>query len=165
ENRHGNGPQTAEDIADYILASKVDILGLEEVSDNDEDKETRSNTTILKALAIIKKKTGKTWTHRLFSGVKGGKDLDQLTGIAWNTESVNLVDEPLKINVPTNVGGASIWARHPHAVKLSLGEGKTDIVMIVVHMKANTGGTPPPKKKRELEAKTLMQQLGVVETH
>jgi hypothetical protein len=97
--------------------------------------------------------------------VAGGKDEQQLTGLAWNTDKVKQVGEALKIGVPNEVNGAAIWKRHPHAVKFSLGEGKTDLVMIAVHMKANTGGSPPPRKKRELEAKTLMQQLGNVESH
>src|SRR3954471_14687038 len=68
-NRHGDGhnvPQSPEDLADYIIASGVDILGLEECNDNDGDKVSRTNTTITKALEVIKQKTGNTWTHRLF---------------------------------------------------------------------------------------------------
>jgi hypothetical protein len=68
-NRHGEGhdvAQTPKNIADYIMASEVDILGLEEVNDNDGDMKTRTNSTITEALDVIKEKTGKTWKHLLF---------------------------------------------------------------------------------------------------
>jgi hypothetical protein len=156
-----NVAQTAEDLADYIMASEVSILGLEEITDNDSGK----NTTMGKALNIVKAKTGKKWEHQLFPKV--GKD--QCVGVAWNSDQVKMVGDVLKIGVPNKIdvseaNNVPLWNRHPHAVKFSFGAGKTDIVFIVLHMKANTGGFPSPKRKRELEARTLMQELGNVQT-
>ena len=150
-------PQEPADIADYIIASKVAILGLEEITDNGTTPNT--NKTIAAALDIVKQKTGATWRHVLFPKSSGR---DQHIGVAWNTARVSIVGNPRKIDVPTNVQNAHIWDREPFAVKFSFGNGKTDIVVIVLHMKANTGGTPSPKKKREFEARTLVAELPAV---
>jgi hypothetical protein len=148
-----NVAQSAADIADYIIASNVAVLGLEEVSDNGATPNT--NKTITDALVIVKQRTGDTWKHVLFP--KNGRD--QHIGVAWNATKATMVGNPTKIQVPTSVDNVHIWDRVPHAVKFSFGNGKTDIVVIVLHMKANTGGQPSPTRKRELEAQTLVDKL------
>jgi predicted extracellular nuclease len=160
-----NVPQRASDIAAYIKFAKVDILGLEEISDDDGSNATRTNRTITQALQILRNQTGQIWRHVLFPK-RDASDRHQLTGVLWNTGKAQLVGQPFKIPVETSIssGGASgeIWKRHPFAVKFTLGSGKTDLVLIVVHMKANTGGSPSPVRKREAEARTLVAQLAAI---
>ncbi len=148
-----NVAQNAADIADYIIASDVVILGLEEITENGTTPNT--NKTMINALAIVQQRTGQSWRHVLFP--KNGRD--QHIGVAWNSTRATMVGLPRRIDVPADVQGIHIWDRVPHAVKFSFGNGRTDIVVIVLHMKANTGGQPPPRRKRELEARALVDKL------
>lgn len=160
-----NVPQKASDIAAYIKFAKVDILGLEEISDDDGLSATRTNRTITQALQLLRNQTGQIWRHVLFPK-RNASERHQLTGVLWNSGKVQPVGQPFKIPVDTSIssGGASaeIWNRHPFAVKFTLGSGRTDLVLIVVHMKANTGGVPSPVRKREAEARTLVAQLAAI---
>ena len=153
-----NVKQQASDIADYIIDSNVDILGLEEVSLNGPNN---TNVTIAEALNLVKARTGNTWKHVLFTKPSG--DANQRIGVAWNTARAT-IGEIFKIPVPSSTPQAgSIWERHPHAVQFRfLGSGntpKTDVVIVVLHMKSNRQGNPPPKVKREHEARTLVAKL------
>lgn len=149
-----NVAQQPADLADYIIASGVVVLGLEEVSDNGTTPNT--NKSLAAALDIVRQRTGQSWRHVLFPKSSGR---DQHIGVAWNATRVSMVGSPAKIAVPATVQGAHIWDREPYAVKFSFGNGKTDIVVIVLHMKANTGGKSTPQRKRELEAQTLVAAL------
>ncbi|HEX2062613.1 MAG TPA: endonuclease/exonuclease/phosphatase family protein [Thermoanaerobaculia bacterium] len=148
-------PQNASDLATYIIASRVDVLGLEEITRNGPDD---TNRTMTAALKLVRQKTGNTWEHVLFDKPNG--DRDQRIGVAWNTARARLVGDPVKIDVPNDTQGVSeLWERHPHAVKFSFGEGKTDVVLVVLHMKSNRSSVPPPVRRRELEAGTLVAAL------
>src|SRR5262245_63865600 len=59
-------PQSPADIAKYIIASKVDILALNEISHDGESIDPPTNKTLTEALSLVKKETGKTWKHMLF---------------------------------------------------------------------------------------------------
>src|SRR5262245_53677378 len=50
--------QEPADIADYIKASKVDVLALEEIDDDDGSPGTKSNKTLTKAFELLKQQTG-----------------------------------------------------------------------------------------------------------
>lgn len=161
-SRAGSGrnvSQKAADLADYIIASNVDVLGLEEVSRNGAGE---TNITIAEALNIVKRRTGRTWKHVLFPKPSG--DANQRIGVAWNTARATMVGEIFKIPVPSSTPQAgSIWERHPHAVQFRfLGPGntpKTDVVIVVLHMKSNRSSNPAPVVKREHEARTLVATL------
>jgi hypothetical protein len=156
--------QAPEDIAKYILASKVDLLGLNEITHDVEGDDPRTNKILTEALAMVKKETGKTWKHLLFpSDDPEHKDL--LCGVAWNDDLVKLVDRPFKIPVRRPLtGGENVWRRSPHAVKFSLGDRKTDVVLVPVHMKSNAGGgITQMSKVRALEANCLIRCLGQIQ--
>lgn len=156
-----NVKQKPADIADYIIQSQVDILGLEEITRTGPGD---SNETLTAALAIVAQRTGKAWRHVLFHKRNG--DLNQRIGVAWNTGRARMVGNPLRIDVPASTPqSGSIWDRNPHAVKFRFGEGKTDVVIIVLHQKANREGNPPPATKREHEARTLVAQLDRIRDH
>ena len=150
-----NVPQKAADIADYIIKSNVDVLGLEEITRTGPGD---TNATLTRALEIIEDRTGNTWKHVLFNKRNG--DLNQRIGVAWNTERASAVGQPFRIDVPAQTPqSGTIWERNPHAMKFRFGSGKTDAVVIVLHMKSNRTSTPPPKTKREFEARTLVAEL------
>jgi predicted extracellular nuclease len=145
--------QSPEDLADYIIASGVAVLGLEEIS---EDLPGGRNATVEHALLIIRQRTGQTWSHVLFPKA----DEHQHIGVAWNTARVRMVGEPLRLPVRTKVSSESLWDRRPHAVKFSTGAGRTDFVVIVLHMKANRQERNGPNvRRRELEARELVRVL------
>lgn len=157
-----NVAQTPKDLADYIRASGVDLLALEEIADDDQPG--RRNKSIAAALADLKAQTGDEWDHLLTPKANPTAE-SQLVGVAWNKTKVKRVGEPFKVPVSSPFHGSPVWDRHPHAVKFSFGPGQTDVVLIPLHMKANTGGTPAPKVRREMEAQSLMQALAQVQQH
>ena len=154
-------PQKPSDIADYIIRSKVDVLGLEEITRTGPGD---MNETLIKAFDIVGKRTGQVWRHVLFNKRNG--DLNQRIGVAWNTEKARIVGNPFRIDVPADTpAGGTIWERNPHAVQFRFGAGKTDAVIIVLHQKSNRDSNPPPKTKRREEARTLVDQLDKIRDH
>ncbi|HKO44938.1 MAG TPA: endonuclease/exonuclease/phosphatase family protein [Pyrinomonadaceae bacterium] len=160
-----NYAQRPSDVAKFIMASGVDILGLEEITDDDGQPDTYTNQTLTSALALIKAQTGDTWQHMLFRKDHGEEGCQarhlQLTGVAWNTTKAKRVDfKRIPIDTSSIPPGLPVWKRPPVVVKFSLGEGKTDIAFIVVHMKSNKGDNTPTA--REWEARTMMDQLDFI---
>jgi predicted extracellular nuclease len=154
--------QLPSDLAKFIVASGVDILGLEEITDDDGQSSTFTNLTLNSVMTKIRQETGDTWDYMLFRKFQEGQGCKainvQLTGVAWNTKKVKRVEfKQIPIDTSSLPPGVTVWNRPPVAVKFSLGEGKTDIVFIVVHMKSNVGDDT--ETQREREAKLLMDQL------
>lgn len=160
------GPdQSIEQLARYLLENKVDVLAVEEVSFNEGTEAEPRNKSLTAALAWIKAKTGQEWKHRLFPKLPGDDPAfqnHQWTGVIWNTARVQMVGEPFKIPVRRSTANKEIWARWPHAVKFSTGQGKTDVVLIPIHMKSNRGGVGITSAQRVEEATTLLRALGEV---
>ena len=159
--------QRSSDIAKFIIASGVDILGLEEITDDDGQSNTFTNQTLNSVMTKIRQETGDTWNYMLFRKFQNGEGCKainvQLTGVAWNTRKVKRLGfKRIPIDTSSLPQGVSVWNRPPVAVKFSLGEGKTDIVLIVVHMKSNVG--TDTETIREWEARLLMKQLPFVKS-
>src|SRR5262245_18076395 len=156
--------QDPDDLARYISASKVDLLGLSEIT-HDVEGDEPLNKTLTKTLQTLGKETEKEWKHLLFpSEDKGHKD--QLCGVAWNTAVVTLVEKPFRIPIRRGPkADENLWRRHPYAVKFSFGEKKTDVVLIPIHMKSNRGGITVMSKVRAEEANTLVRALAAVQNH
>ena len=157
--------QRPSDLAKFIIASGVDILGLEEITDDDGVANTFTNQTLNSVMQRIRQTTGDTWDYMLFRRFQDGTGCKainlQLTGVAWNTKKVKRVDfKRIPIDTSSVPDGVPVWNRPPVAVKFSLGEGKTDIVFIVVHMKSNVGDDT--ETAREWEARLLMDQLSFI---
>lgn len=151
--------QDPKDIADYIAASKVDILCLEGIADDGEDKTKLLNKTLAAALAAIKEGG---WTYRLFAPREPRYSLE-LTGIAWNEKAVRAVGEPyrLKMSIPSYQERS--WQHWATAMKFSFGEGKTDVVLIPIHLRGNSFKrgklTEDAPAIRQQEAELLLKAL------
>lgn len=155
--------QKAEDLADYIIAARIEVLALEEVcptnlNDPQEyDPETDGpldNETLRSALEIVSKKTKSEWTFRLFPSTGTTRSTNQLTGIAWNTTTLTVLGESWPvINYEKNQTWT--WYRPPWATAFSTGEGMTDLIIIPIHMKAFEESAP----RRAKEAKELVEAL------
>ncbi len=164
EDRSGAGKNVAQDpadLADCIIASKVAALGVCEIVASDSGRPIHSRA-IEQTLEVMKKRTGDSWEYVLFPGRSDG---DQLTGVLWNTgvlTAETAEDKPfdpksdLPWPVPVGKGrssqGSGLWNRPPHAMKFSTGKGKTDFVMIVLHMKADYNGDFSQHRKEEADA-------------
>ena len=162
KDRRGGVAQKPEDIAKNLLASKCSILGLNEVSANDGDNANPKNKSLGEAFKLIKNQTGDEWKYVIFLR-DDPNDKDLLTGVAWTASKVKLVGQPLRLSIRRNKTWKDIWNRPPVAIKFSTGEGKTDLVVIPVHMKSNFGGAFKTGKQRAQEARTLIRALGQVQ--
>jgi endonuclease/exonuclease/phosphatase family metal-dependent hydrolase len=149
-------------LAEHIRLAGPDILALQEIYDNDENDDTRTNTRLDQVFNILNGDPGQDWDYVLFAN-KQTNDKSQLCGLAWNKKRVSKVGNGLRINVVDDNDEFFLWDRHPHAVKFSLGASKTDIVVIALHMKANTSDFAA--EQREVEAEKLVGQLDAVKAH
>jgi hypothetical protein len=155
--------QQSEDLARYLRDSGVDILALEEISDNPNTEFDPDNPILAKTLALLSQDQQHPWKYVLFP--KKDDRLTQLTGIAWNSAKVSAVDGPYRLPLNDSTrDGFSLWSRWPQAMKFRTGEGKTDFVLIPVHLKANRRDTPTdnPPRQRAQETRALVQVLDKV---
>jgi hypothetical protein len=170
EKRSGIGkkvPQKPEDIADYIKASGVQLLALEEICDDDGVSAKRTNKTLDTVVEILNEGTGADWRYILFPKRRADDD-EQHTGLMWNAKTVTAVGEPYKIEMtvpPEEPGRPFYWNRWPHAMKFSTGEGTTDLVIVPVHMKSNLGKTQETRDQRAAEVRQLTEALKAVKSH
>ncbi len=161
--------QSAEDLADYIEASGVQVLALQEIATNSflivdkiegPSEHTSENSTLQEASLLLYERTGDHWRHSLFR-----TDSSQDTGVMWNTDAVTLLSpiegHVIPIDHARSDQGKVVWARPPRAMHFSAGEGLTDFVIIPIHMKSNYGGNF--SAHRAEEARELAAALPAVE--
>jgi len=153
--------QRAESLANHILLSGVDVLALQEIYDTDDSEETRSNNQLDVTFALLNQQPNQDWRYILFPN-SGSGSTSSLAGVAWNGASITLVAEPYPI--PVGDTEPRIWFRSPHAVKFSAGAGKTDFVIIPVHMNFS-GGTQVASERRRAEAQALVDALPSIRSH
>jgi predicted extracellular nuclease len=176
ESRSGvaaNVAQSAEDLADCIADSGVDVLALAEITTLVRGEPIRSReieATIDKLNAL---RPG-PWMYVLLPGRARG---DQLTGVMWNSKALTALGEgdkpwdeqtdkpwavPVDLKARSSQGGV-LWARPPHAMKFRVGAEKTDFVLIPVHMKADYEGDFASHRREE--AALLAGALEAVRAH
>ncbi|MFI4874495.1 MAG: lamin tail domain-containing protein [Blastopirellula sp. JB062] len=155
-----NPPQLSADIAAEIAASGVDVLALQEICNNFSTHERIGNKTLDDVCAILNRRSGNQWKYELFPK-RDPYATEQLTGVAWNESRVRRVGDAMRIK-PIDLPNDDFvtWDRQPYAAKFSSGEGKTDFVVIPIHMKSNYGDSVSRMRKhRAAEAKALIEQL------
>jgi predicted extracellular nuclease len=142
--------QSAADLAAYIAAARVDILGLEEIA-RDEPRDTWTNPTLDEAFAEVGRTHGGDWRHQLFPARSGR---NQLTGIAWDATRVRAVGAPRCVVDAQRKSsqGDDLWPRPPYGQMFSAGDGLTDFVVVVVHLKSDYGGSFALKRAEEADA-------------
>jgi hypothetical protein len=143
-----------------------DVLALQEIYDNDDEGTTRTNAELDTAFAMLNEEGDADWKYELFPN-KGDNDKSQLCGVAWNAKKVNKAGDTLRIDVSDDNDSYNSWDRAPHAIKLTRGSGKTDFVIIPLHMKANTLSGPNARNvaQRGHEAELLVNQIGEIQEH
>lgn len=161
-NRFGdakNIAQKPQDLAGHIKTAGVHVLALQEIGDTD-NPGRRSQE--LDATFAILNAAGEDWTYELTPN-KNPNDTTQLTGVAWNRKRVNKVGTVFRFTIaPTPQSTFNHWDRHPSAFKFSAGPGKTDFVVVALHLKA--GSDDNNKKQRQEEMEGLQNALGAIKT-
>jgi hypothetical protein len=130
-------------------------------------KKRRRNKTLDSVVRILNGGGLSEWKYRLFPK-KDPEELYHHTGVTWNHRKVRPVGRPFKIpmNVPRS-DNPNYWNRWPHAMKFSAGRGKTDFVIIPIHMKSNVtrhDDKISPVEQRKQEAEFLVAALDKVKT-
>lgn len=160
--RSGEGKGVAQDpadLADAIERSEAAIVALQEISPTATPNGGLRDDPRSNELDAVVSMLGNGWRYLLFPSRSG----DQFTGFLFNAGVVSLVSDregdAWRVPVPTRRSsqGSGLWVRPPTAVKFRAGTGKTDFVLIVVHMKADFGGDFA--KHRDEEAKALAALL------
>lgn len=157
--------QSPRDLAEHILDARVSLLALQEIVTQERGRPIRSR----EIEAVIEHLTdagGRGWRYVLFPGRQRG---DQLTGVMWDARVLTALDEhdaplgpfadpwavPIVEGRASGPRGGRLWARPPHAVKFRVGppeSGKTDFVVISLHMKADYQGDFASHRLEEAEA-------------
>ncbi|UUO06814.1 lamin tail domain-containing protein [Blastopirellula sp. J2-11] len=155
--------QKPADLAAEIRASGVDVLALQEICDDYPEHDRLGNKTLDEVCVVLNRQAGNQWKYELFPK----RDIyaeDQLTGVAWNEARVQRVGGAMRITPVDLLGDNYItWDRQPYAAKFSAGEGKTDFVVIPIHMKSNYGDSAGEMRKhRAAEASALIAELPAV---
>lgn len=163
ERKHGQSPPA---LAEHIALAGVDILALQEIHDTDGSDSTRTNSKLDGVVKILKDQYGQNWKYTLFPN-RNPKATARLCGVAWNADRVTREGASFPIPVVDNdpKDGFELWDRAPQATKFSAGKGKTDIVVVSLHMKSNTDGALRGQQQRKLEAEALAGLLANVRKH
>ncbi len=155
--------QSAADLADQIDDSGAHLLALQEIVSGERGTPIRSRE-IEGVIDELTRRGGRGWKYVLFPGRQRG---DQLTGVMWDARVLTAIDPQggalnLRIapwSVPIIDGraasGGVLWARPPHAMKFrvgSAGSGKTDFVIVSLHMKADYRGDFAAQRAEEARA-------------
>ncbi len=146
--------QAAADLADYITAADVAILGVEEIAETaaaapatPQGWVDRTNATLQAAFDVVRQRGRGQWRHRLYPARTGR---NQLCGVAWDTTRVTAVGTPVALTT-SDPETQSVWSRPPFAQTFSAGAGLTDFAVITVHMKSNYNGDFSERRGREAE--------------
>lgn len=157
KDQRGSGVEQAPgDLAKYIKGSGVDVLAMQEISATHRDASGAARNRILDAAFAALSSTGARWKYVLHEKRPGSSnEQDQWTGAAWNETRVTQTGGPWRLPIQIDaakeaslraaLGAASesdvvVMARWPQAMKFSAGSGKTDFVLVPLHLKSNRGG-------------------------
>ena len=134
--------QSPEDLADYIAASGVSVVALQEIKANapaNPPDGSQANTTLNETFSLLNSEGGGDWRHVVFTAPG-----NQNVGVAWDANAVTLLSDRAGYIIPieriTSAQGKTVWHRPPRAMFFSAGDGLTDFVIIPIHMKSNYGG-------------------------
>ena len=160
-------PDVAKDVAAmarYIADSQVDVLALSEVNGDDS---LRSPD-----LERIIEHLGPQWQYRLFGQ---NIDLNECTGVLWNTSRVSLA-ETVELPVDRDPPGwqqferqerpaelpsrpERLHRRKVYAAHFTTGPGRTDFVVVPLHMRSSQGGFHRSRVQRYFEMATILDAL------
>lgn len=161
-NGYGVRRNPAE-LAERIEVLRLDVLALSEIDDTDAEDGSVTNRVLDETFRILNQRAGNDWAYRLFPK-RIRRHSSQHTGLAWNRRRIRAVGRRFRVPV-TDVTSRRYfeWDRHPHAMKFTRGRGRTDFVVIPIHMKA--GRNNAAVKQRRSEAESLVRELSEIQEH
>ena len=160
---HGFGVARQPDkVAELLKSLNADVIALSEVNDNDDDEDKVSNTILTAAFEILNQGGNNDWKYELFAKRKRYSG-NQLTGLAWNRAKVKPTTRRLRIPVADITRPFNEWDRHLHAMQFRRSDGKTDFIVIPMHMKAGRGDED--QEQRENEARSLITEFPEIIAH
>jgi endonuclease/exonuclease/phosphatase family metal-dependent hydrolase len=145
-SRKSVGHGVAQDLAKVAQAideAGVSILALEEMYADERSEEGTWTSQELDELvghlnSRLPEGTAFGWDYLLFDNAHSN-DTSQVCGVLWDWNRIHQVTWwPVPVAGGTR-DGRTMWDRRPHAAKFSFAPGKTDIVVIPLHMKAGSG--------------------------
>lgn len=140
--------QSPTDLAECLASTGASIIAVQEIIATASSTPPRSKE-LDALLPELNRQLKGEWEYVLFPGRNAD---DQSTGVMWNTSVVQAKDasdgawddsdSPYRVPVKSgrSAQGSGLWNRPPHAMKFSAGEGRSDVVVIVLHMKADYQG-------------------------
>lgn len=168
ENLGGERQQKPVALAELLRMTGVDLLSIQEFHVTHLEAGQRRNRIFDQVIELLNVDPKNDWTYEILPN-REDPDRQRLCGVAWNRARVRKVGPAFKIPVQQPAGERKIWHRQPHGVKFSAGEGKTDLVLVPIHMKSNRSmpGKGPRfgREQRGAEARSLVDQLPALVAH
>ena len=156
-------PRKPAELADLIEVLRLDVLALSEIDDTDEREGPATNRVLGEAFRILNRRSGNDWAYRLFPK-RIRRHSSQHTGLAWNRRRIRAVGGHFRVPVIDVTSRRFFeWDRHPHAMKFTRGRGRTDFVVVPIHMKAGRGAAAVTQRRSEAEA--LVRELSEIREH
>ena len=163
--------QAPENLADYILSSKVDVLAIQEVHDDDQKEDNDKgaapwkNKTMDKTLELLQKGTGDEWEY-LLTDPEPVNVRSQLTGVLWRKSRATFkgrIKPDIKGGEHNGQAKLTYWTRRPEAFHFSAGDKKSDFTLVPMHMKSNSGGNETARAMRKEEALQMLDAIKKIE--
>lgn len=181
--------QSAFALADHIEMAGIDVIALQEIYVTDSDEEVRlldgqpaiesratgerRNADLDRVCYLLEEHLGTKWNYLILPNRNEG-DKSQLCCVLWN--ATRLSQTGLKrLEVDHEIDGQTLWDRAPHAVTFTwqlkvwrkdaagdwhqVDESRS-FTVVPLHMKSNYGGGTVNIRKREKEARTLIEAIG-----
>lgn len=156
-------PREPAELAERIEVLRLDVLALSEIDDTDARDGSVTNRVLDEAFRILNRRAGNDWDYRLFPK-RIRRYRSQHTGLAWNRRRIQAVGGRFRVPVADVTPRRYFeWDRHPHAMKFTRGTGRTDFVVIPIHMKA--GRNDAAVQQRRSEAEALVRELPEIQEH
>ena len=160
---HGfNVARTPTKLATQIRQLELDVLVVIEIDDTAPEDGVPNNRVLRDTLKILNRDPQSDWTYVLFPKYSHYAH-SQHVGIAWNRARIAQNGDWYRVELGQRTSGYWEWDRHPHAMQFSRGEGRTDFVIIPIHMKA--GRSEKAIDQRQVEATALVASLEQVTKH
>ena len=160
---HGFGvARRPSDLAAQIQRLDLDVLALLEIDDTDPSQAGRNNRVLDDTFQVVNRDSDQNWTYVLFPKYSHYANT-QLTGIAWNRSKIKRRGDWYRVELGEPTSRYHEWDRHPHAMKFTRGAGRTDFVVIPIHMKA--GRSQKAVDQRRIEARALVASLADIAAH
>ncbi len=181
--------QSVYALADHIEMAGIDVIALQEVYVTDPNEEVRlfNNYPIIESRAtserrnsdldavcyLLEEHLADKWAYLVVPNRQNG-DKSQLCAVMWNTARLKQT-ELKRLEVEHKIDGDTLWDRAPHAVTFTSPlkvwrkdtegewhqiEEHKSLTIVPLHMKSNYGGGTINIRKREKEARTLIEALG-----